>query len=74
MTPARVLLTTPTTVRFQVVPVNFDSESLPEITWSFEPEMRSPTKRVVSESGESMELDSVYLEEETEYTVTVSVR
>jgi hypothetical protein len=36
--------------------------------------MRSPTKRIVSESGSKMTLESIYLDEETTYTVTVTVR
>jgi hypothetical protein len=61
-------------VSFAVLSADFDEDSLPEITWQFEPEMRSPTKRVVSESGSTMTLESIYLDEQTVYTVTVAVR
>ena len=74
MSPEKVLLTTPMTVTFSVEPANWGVDDIPEITWSFEPEIRSPTKRVVAEDGMSMDLESIYLDEDSEYTVTVSVR
>jgi hypothetical protein len=61
-------------VVFDIISTDFGANDLPEITWQFTPEIRSPTKRVVSESGAKMTLNSIYLDEQTTYTVTVTVR